>query len=265
MQVMAYDDSYFSKYQGGVQAAYDYRAFGEQVDLEQKGDKVTENFTGKERDDETELNYFGARYLDPMLGLWVSVDAARQFASPYLYAGNGVNPVNSVDPDGNASATVAVSGGKSFGPYQTSASIGLTVNFPPKNARDLLYLTLSTRNGAEMSISRPGGKPNGRLRVTVSNDNASEGFSNAAVFSMGGSVGKKIRGNELYVGGSVSEDLSNDRTSYSVDLGVNGEGFDAGAQVESTCNISIIGSVMDVLDSRMQNAINTTYTEDDAD
>ncbi len=25
-------------------------------------DKVTENFTGKERDDETELNYFGARY-----------------------------------------------------------------------------------------------------------------------------------------------------------------------------------------------------------
>ncbi len=76
-----------------LKAAYDYRAtvvamrtkqqvakccppFGEQVDLEQKGDKVTENFTGKERDDETELNYFGARYLDPMLGLWTSVDPA---------------------------------------------------------------------------------------------------------------------------------------------------------------------------------------------
>ena len=86
-----------------LKAAYDYRAFGEQVDLEQKGDKVTENFTGKERDDETELNYFGARYLDPMLGLWVSVDPARQFASPYLYAGNGVNPINSFDPDGNLS------------------------------------------------------------------------------------------------------------------------------------------------------------------
>ncbi|WP_370245673.1 hypothetical protein [Fibrobacter sp. UWR4] len=35
-----------------------------------------------------------------MLGLWVSVDPKRQFASPYLYAGNGVNPVNGVDPDG---------------------------------------------------------------------------------------------------------------------------------------------------------------------
>ena len=104
---------------GSVKAAYDYRAtvvamrtkqqvakccppFGEQVDLTEPTDKVTENFTGKEKDDETELNYFGARYLDPMLGLWVSVDAARQFASPYLYVGNGYNPVNGVDGDGKA-------------------------------------------------------------------------------------------------------------------------------------------------------------------
>ncbi|SHH77577.1 RHS repeat-associated core domain-containing protein [Fibrobacter sp. UWH9] len=75
--------------------------FGEQVDLMEPADKVTETFTGKERDDETELNYFGARYLDPMLGLWVSVDPKRQFASPYLYAGNFVNPINGFDPDGN--------------------------------------------------------------------------------------------------------------------------------------------------------------------
>ncbi|MCF0216379.1 MAG: RHS repeat-associated core domain-containing protein, partial [Fibrobacteraceae bacterium] len=90
-----------SGYTSGVKAAYDYRAFGEQIDLTVPTDKVTENFTGKERDDETDLNYFGARYLDPMLGLWISVDAKRQFSSPYLYAGNGVNPVNGVDSDGN--------------------------------------------------------------------------------------------------------------------------------------------------------------------
>ena len=96
-----YNDKY-SGYAGGVKAAYDYRAFGEQVDLTEPTDKVTENFTGKEKDDETELNYFGARYLDPMLGLWTSVDAARQFSSPYLYAGNGVNPINGVDDDGKA-------------------------------------------------------------------------------------------------------------------------------------------------------------------
>ncbi len=47
------------------------------------------------------LNYFGARYLDPMLGMWISVDPKRQFDSPYLYAGNGMNPVNVVDENGN--------------------------------------------------------------------------------------------------------------------------------------------------------------------
>ena len=97
----AYDDSYFSNFEGGVKAAYDYRSFGEQVTLTETADKVTENFTGKELDDEIALNYFGARYLDPMLGMWTSVDPKRQFASPYLYAGNGYNPVNVVDPDGN--------------------------------------------------------------------------------------------------------------------------------------------------------------------
>ena len=71
------------------------------AELTSSADKVTENFTGKEKDDEIELDYFGARYLDPMLGMWISVDPARQFTSPYLYAGNGYNPVNGVDPDGN--------------------------------------------------------------------------------------------------------------------------------------------------------------------
>lgn len=84
---------------GSVRAAYDYRAFGEQVSLMEPAEKVTEKFTGKELDDETELNYFGARYLDPMLGLWISVDAARQYFSPFTYVGN--NPILAMDPDGN--------------------------------------------------------------------------------------------------------------------------------------------------------------------
>ena len=82
-------------------AAYDYRAFGEMVELTPPPTgKVTENFTGKEHDDEIALDYFGARYLDPMLGLWTSVDPKRQFSSPYLYAGNGVNPIGGSDPSG---------------------------------------------------------------------------------------------------------------------------------------------------------------------
>lgn len=53
------------------------------------GRRVSKTRMRKERDDETALNFFGARYLDPMLGMWISVDPKRQFASPYLYVGNG--------------------------------------------------------------------------------------------------------------------------------------------------------------------------------
>ena len=87
---------------GETKAAYDYRSFGEMLELTPPATgKVTENFTGKEHDDEIALDYFGARYLDPMLGMWISVDSKRQFASPYLYVGNGYNSVNGVDPNGN--------------------------------------------------------------------------------------------------------------------------------------------------------------------
>ena len=54
------------------------------------------------------LDDFGARYLDPMLGMWISVDPARQFSSPYLYAGNEYNPINSFDPDGDKNIKLAI-------------------------------------------------------------------------------------------------------------------------------------------------------------
>ena len=93
---------------GGLLAAYDYRAFGEQITMTSPPTrKVTENFTGKERDDETQLNYFGARYLDPMLGMWISVDPMRQFevemaqdeSNPALIINTGEENVTFVPSD----------------------------------------------------------------------------------------------------------------------------------------------------------------------
>lgn len=90
---------------GETKAAYDYRAFGEQDNLMPHDlAKVTENFTGKERDDETKLNYFGARYLDPMLGIWTSVDPYGEFFNSYSYG--PANPVNGYDDDGNIWKTI---------------------------------------------------------------------------------------------------------------------------------------------------------------
>ena len=72
-------------------------------------------FTGKERDEETGLYYYGARYLDPKTGRWLSADPAlgeymagsnsgaggiynQVNFNLYHYAGN--NPIKYTDPDG---------------------------------------------------------------------------------------------------------------------------------------------------------------------
>ncbi len=65
------------------------------------------SFTGKEKDSETGYYYFGARYYNPDLSLWLSVDPMADkypSLSPYNYC--AWNPMKLVDPDGD---TVVVS------------------------------------------------------------------------------------------------------------------------------------------------------------
>ena len=58
-------------------------------------------FNGKEKDPETGLNYYGARYLNTDLSIWLSVDPMSDkypHLTSYNYCAN--NPVMLVDPDG---------------------------------------------------------------------------------------------------------------------------------------------------------------------
>jgi RHS repeat-associated protein len=58
-------------------------------------------YAGKERDEETGLYYYGARYYAAWLARFVSVDPLKDeypFYTPYQYAGN--KPINSIDLDG---------------------------------------------------------------------------------------------------------------------------------------------------------------------
>jgi len=58
-------------------------------------------FNGKELDSRTSLYYYGARYYDPGLSVWLSVDPLAEKApgwTPYRYAFN--NPIRILDPDG---------------------------------------------------------------------------------------------------------------------------------------------------------------------
>ena len=59
-------------------------------------------FNAKELDEETGLYYYGARYLEPLLCGWLSVDKMwedHKGVSPYNYCLS--NPVKLIDPDGN--------------------------------------------------------------------------------------------------------------------------------------------------------------------
>ncbi len=58
-------------------------------------------FTGKERDAETEYDYFGARYYASALPMWLSVDPLSDkypSISPYAYC--NWNPITHIDPNG---------------------------------------------------------------------------------------------------------------------------------------------------------------------
>ena len=113
-------------YRGDEYQRIEYTPYGEIWVEEQRGKNealvyLPYKFTGKERDEETGLYYYGARYLDPRTSAWISTDPALGEYLPtagadnsnlpgiggvfnttnlrlYHYAGN--NPVNYVDPSG---------------------------------------------------------------------------------------------------------------------------------------------------------------------
>lgn len=84
-----------------IVSAKDYFAYGNVLRNINYGEEDKYDFTEKERDAETGLNYFGARYYDSDIGRWTSVDPLAEMRpglSPYNYAQN--NPLNRIDPTG---------------------------------------------------------------------------------------------------------------------------------------------------------------------
>jgi RHS repeat-associated protein len=58
-------------------------------------------FNAKEKDSETGLHYYGARYYQPKLSMWLSVDplaSERSWLTPYNFVQN--NPITRIDPTG---------------------------------------------------------------------------------------------------------------------------------------------------------------------
>ena len=110
---------------GAVKQRRDYMPFGEEIAASaafgnrqlvtdagtatyNSGNGPTQQFTGKERDAESGLDYFGARYYSGAQGRWTSVDRINvtndrvlnpsNTLNKYVYSAN--NPLKYTDPDG---------------------------------------------------------------------------------------------------------------------------------------------------------------------
>jgi len=94
--------SLITNFDGEVTQHIEYIPYGE-VFIEERNNvwNTPYLFNAKELDEETGLYYYGARYLNPMDAMWLSVDPLFEKyvgMSPYNYCAG--NPVVLVDPDG---------------------------------------------------------------------------------------------------------------------------------------------------------------------
>ncbi len=95
--------SYITNSSGIITQTLAYLPYGEEwIDIDNTPPYLTPyKFSGKEKDEETSYNYYGARYYTDYLSIWLSVDPMSDkypHQTNYVYCSN--SPVMVIDPDG---------------------------------------------------------------------------------------------------------------------------------------------------------------------
>jgi RHS repeat-associated protein len=149
---------------GVVKARHDYLPFGEEIGSNIGGrdgvtgytavDLTRQKFTGQQRDTESGLDYFTARYYSSAQGRFTSPDLFGGFAlAPQmlnLYAYTHNNPLNFVDPSGHYSLSSKIE--KDVDKRHANRRYGLYQDGKPEPPKGYEF----TPNG---SLAKEGGKP----------------------------------------------------------------------------------------------------------
>lgn len=100
--------SYITNLLGEVSQHMEYFAFGETfVEEHRSSNNSPYKFNGKELDEETGWYYYGARYYDPRISVWLSVDPlAEHTMTPYQYTYQ--NPLRYIDPIGMSGEDIII-------------------------------------------------------------------------------------------------------------------------------------------------------------
>ncbi len=119
--------SYITTAGGYATQHLQYMAYGEDFIHQQNAStyKTPYTFSAKEKDAETNFSYFGARYYQADLSIWLSVDPLADKLpgwSPYAFCIN--NPIMYVDPDGRIPWSKITGSTKITSHLQTSRTIG---------------------------------------------------------------------------------------------------------------------------------------------
>ncbi len=174
-------------------------------------------FTGKERDAETGLDYFGARYYGSTMGRWMSPDWSAQVEPvPYakldnpqslnLYSYTLNNPLSKVDVDGHADVAAICKG-------QTTChvTVNQTVNlykYDRKTGKDVVYSTLNVSTKFTVDSNSQGKITSVSASSTVSNVSG-YAFSNSQLSTMGANIGMIQQGGVgLGLGANTTELLT---------------------------------------------------------
>ncbi|TIQ16783.1 MAG: RHS repeat-associated core domain-containing protein, partial [Mesorhizobium sp.] len=105
---------------GAITEATNYASYGERLNT---GFQTQKSYIGERFDPETGLLYLNARYMDPVLGRFISPDdwdptKPGVGTNRYAYAHN--DPVNKSDPNGHADGDPGYWNGGPIGPFDTS-------------------------------------------------------------------------------------------------------------------------------------------------